>query len=86
MGTPCNGAQHTAIERTNLYLNGAQSRVIGHMIHLRRILFPSLLLACTPVLADPGYYLVTAYDNADQVNVDYRYWTVKAHRSASVTV
>jgi len=84
MGTPCNGARHTAIERTNLYLNGAQSRVIGHMIHLRRILSPSLLLACTPVLADPGYYLVTAYDNAGQVNVDYRYWTVKAHRSAEV--
>jgi len=34
--------------------------------------------------ADPGYYLVTAYDNAGQVNVDYRYWTVKAPGAAEV--
>src|SRR6185436_2037693 len=26
--------------------------------------------------ADPGYYVVTVYDNAGQVNLDLRYWTV----------
>ena len=28
-------------------------------------------------LADPGYYVVTAYDNEGQRTVDVRYWTVK---------
>jgi len=43
--------------------------------------------ACTvgSAAADPGYYLVTAYDNAGQVNIDYRYWTVKAPGSAERT-
>lgn len=27
--------------------------------------------------ADPGYYVVTAYDNKGQTSVDFRYWTVK---------
>lgn len=30
-----------------------------------------------PALADPGYYVVTAYDNAGKRVVDFRYWTVK---------
>jgi hypothetical protein len=33
--------------------------------------------AWTPTLADPGYYVVTAYDNEGQRSVDLRYWTVK---------
>ncbi len=44
----------------------------------------ALLLATGQAMADPGYYLVTAYDNAGQVNIDYRYWTVKSHGSAEV--
>ncbi len=43
-----------------------------------------LACAANVALADPGYYLVTAYDNTGQVNVDYRYWTVKAPNSAEV--
>jgi hypothetical protein len=30
-----------------------------------------------PALADPGYYVVTAYDNAGLRSIDTRYWTVK---------
>lgn len=51
---------------------------------LPRLIATSLALATSSVLADPGYYLVTAYDNAGQVNIDYRCWTVKAHRSPEV--
>jgi hypothetical protein len=37
------------------------------------------LLAATPLLAqaDPGYYVVTPYDNAGLRSIDLRYWTVK---------
>jgi hypothetical protein len=37
------------------------------------------LLAATPLLAlaDPGYYVVTPYDNAGVRSVDIRYWTFK---------
>ena len=42
------------------------------------------LMACTPALADPGYYLVTVYENEGQANVDFRYWTVKMPGSAEV--
>jgi hypothetical protein len=58
--------------------------ILNPMTGKHRILLPSLLLACSAAMADPGYYLVTAYDNAGQVNIDYRYWTVKSHRSAEV--
>lgn len=46
----------------------------------------AIAIACIsgPAIADPGYYLITAYDNTGQVNIDYRYWTVKAPRSAEV--
>ena len=38
------------------------------------------LLAISPVraLADPGYYVVTAYDNEGVRTLDMRYWTVKS--------
>jgi hypothetical protein len=39
---------------------------------------PALWAATTIARADPGYYVVTAYDNAGQRTVDFRYWTVKA--------
>lgn len=35
------------------------------------------LLAALPARADPGYYVVTAYDNAGQSTVDFRYWAVQ---------
>jgi hypothetical protein len=41
------------------------------------LLATSLLLACAGALADPGYYVVTAYDNEGVRTVDFRYWTVK---------
>lgn len=34
--------------------------------------------ACTPLRADPGYYLVTPYSQAGQLALDLRYWSVKA--------
>lgn len=30
-----------------------------------------------PTRADPGYYLVSVYENEGQASVDFRYWTVK---------
>lgn len=38
-------------------------------------LLPAALAA--PVGADPGYYLVTPYDQAGRVGAEVRYWTVK---------
>jgi hypothetical protein len=35
------------------------------------------LMACSWARADPGYYLVSVYENEGQVKFDYRYWTVK---------
>jgi hypothetical protein len=37
----------------------------------------SLLGAGSTAFADPGYYVVTAYDNEGQRSIDLRYWTVK---------
>ncbi len=37
----------------------------------------AMLGAPAPARADPGYYVVTAYDNDGQRAVDLRYWTVK---------
>jgi hypothetical protein len=49
--------------------------------HLRRFgaaFFVGLLAAAPQVaLADPGYYVVTPYDNAGVRSVDIRYWTFK---------
>lgn len=39
-----------------------------------------LASAALPAQADPGYYVVTPYDNAGKVILDFRYWTVKARR------
>lgn len=36
----------------------------------------SLLLFAGPAQADPGYYLVTVYEDVDRARIDYRYWTV----------
>jgi hypothetical protein len=46
---------------------------------------PLTLLVAAPFIAraDPGYYVVTAYDNAGQRSVDFRYWTVKARESTA---
>ena len=37
----------------------------------------TLLFTGGGALADPGYYVVTAYDNEGQRTLDLRYWTVK---------
>jgi hypothetical protein len=42
-----------------------------------------LLAASTIVHADPGYYVVTAYDNAGLRTIDFRYWTVKSNGRAA---
>lgn len=42
----------------------------------------ALLLTCASAFADPGYYLVSVYENQGQVNLDYRYWTVQAPGAA----
>jgi hypothetical protein len=37
----------------------------------------ALLGGCCAASADPGYYVVTAYDNEGVRTLDFRYWTVK---------
>ena len=44
----------------------------------------AITLGLPALAADPGYYLVTAYDNQSQWNIDYRYWTVKNKESNEV--
>lgn len=44
-----------------------------------------LLLAAGPALADPGYYLVSVYDNEGQGSIDFRYWTVQQRGRPMVT-
>ena len=45
------------------------------------VLASLLLLSAAPACADPGYYVVTAYDNEGQRSVDFRYWTVRLRGS-----
>ncbi len=44
----------------------------------------SLAFWCAPVAADPGYYVVTVYDDPGVRTADFRYWTVKSPGSAEV--
>lgn len=37
-----------------------------------------LSILTSPAMADPGYYVVTPYDQAGRVGAELRYWTVKA--------
>ncbi|MDH4052233.1 MAG: hypothetical protein OEU93_11690 [Rubrivivax sp.] len=43
-----------------------------------------LALAAGSAVADPGYYVVTPYDNAGIRMVDFRYWTVKPQGGTEV--
>lgn len=47
------------------------------MFITRLALTMALLWACCSARADPGYYVVTVYDNAGVRTLDFRYWTVK---------
>jgi len=49
-----------------------------------RALAAVVLVAGGGAQADPGYYVVTAYDNAGQRSIDVRYWTVKSHGAPAV--
>lgn len=44
---------------------------------LRAVAVGMLAAAGGAAMADPGYYLVTVYENEGEANLDYRYWTVK---------
>lgn len=54
----------------------------------RRASAPALalagLLACGHAVADPGYYLVTVYENEGLATLDFRYWTVKNRGAGEV--
>ena len=44
-----------------------------------------LALVAGSAAADPGYYVVTVYDDPGVKSVDLRYWTVKPSRSGVIT-
>jgi hypothetical protein len=44
---------------------------------LRATLAALALCSAQGAVAEPGYYVVTAYPNAGQRSIDFRYWTVK---------
>ena len=44
---------------------------------VRRLAVALAAAACPLVHAQPGYYVVTAYDNAGRLSADLRYWTIK---------
>jgi hypothetical protein len=47
--------------------------------------FAILFLGCTlQVRADPGYYLVTVYEDEGKARIDYRYWTVKFQGTSEI--
>ncbi len=47
-------------------------------MNVKRLLAAGLLLLLPHfALADPGYYLVSVYENEGEKNIDFRYWTVK---------
>lgn len=51
----------------------------------RRLALATLLFAASaPAIADPGYYVVTAYDYQGIGSVDFRYWTVRMPGSEAV--
>lgn len=54
-------------------------------LRLTRTLAAALALGGGAAVADPGYYVVTVYDDPGLKTIDYRYWTVRA-RDASATV
>jgi len=45
----------------------------------------ALVLCCTQAVADPGYYVVTVYDNPGVKTLDLRYWSVKLPGSPAIT-
>ena len=42
-------------------------------------------LCCGAAHAEPGYYVVTVYDDPGVKTVDFRYWTVKPRGSSEIT-
>jgi len=55
------------------------SLLLARVVALTLGLLSSWFGPCTTAhAADPGYYVVTAYDNAGQRAIDFRYWTVQA--------
>jgi hypothetical protein len=63
-----------------LYANPGE----GDRVNKALWLWLPLLAATTIARADPGYYVVTAYDNAGLRTIDTRYWTVKADGGTAV--
>lgn len=54
---------------------------------LHKSLLPAIVLlgACAHASAEPGYYVVTVYDNKDEKSVDLRYWSVqRPDRAATI--
>lgn len=52
---------------------------------IARLVVVSMALGCGVAGAEPGYYVVTVYDNPGVKSADFRYWTVKAPGSTEVS-
>ena len=48
------------------------------MKRLPALMLAPLALSCTMAIADPGYYVVTVYDNPGARSLDFRYWVVRS--------
>ncbi len=44
----------------------------------------ALVCLAVPAHADPGYYLVSVYEDEGRIHLDYRYWTVQLDGSDKV--
>lgn len=48
------------------------------------MLAAALVLWALPAHADPGYYLVSVYEDEGRTHIDYRYWTIKLDGQAEI--
>jgi hypothetical protein len=55
------------------------------MFNARLLALASALLALAlPAHADPGYYLVSVYEDEGRTHIDYRYWTIQLNGSQKI--
>ena len=55
------------------------------MFNVKPVALAGALMALAPLAhADPGYYLVSVYEDEGRTHIDYRYWTIKLDGAAEI--